>query len=332
MTRVAVVYNDDASLVHGEARDAIAVQGVVLCAAAVTEALRSRGYAVESHTVGSDRRAAITLVNTLDCDVVFNLVEAIGGDARWEPAFASLLELSGIPYTGAPARAMTLCLEKPVAQALLAARGIAVPPAVVLERGDEPLDHLPLPAIVKPAREDASHGITLASVAADKAAVRARARDVIDRYRQPAFAEAFVDGREVNVGLLESNGALDILPLAEIDFYAFTPDMPRIVTYDGKWIEGSRDWNLTRVVPARVSEAERERIEQTARAAFSALGLRGYGRVDVRVAADGTPFVIDINPNPDISPDAGFARAAARGGWTYADLITHIVEAAAQAR
>jgi len=143
------------------------------------------------------------------------------------------------------------------------------------------------------------------------------------------IVEEFVEGREVNVGLLEGARGLEVLPLSEIDYAGFPPGMPRIVSYAGKWVETSRDWDLTRVVPARdLSATQRARIEAVARGAFEALGLAGYGRVDVRLDGDGEPFVIDVNANPDVSPDAGFALAAARGGVGYADLVERILASA----
>jgi D-alanine-D-alanine ligase len=329
MTRVAVVYNDDSRLAAGDERDAIAVQGVVACAQAVASALRERGHAATLHALDPDPRGLPDLVARLECDVVFNLVEAVAGDARLEPAFAWLCRLHGRPFTGSPPRAMTLCLEKPLAQSILAAHGVPVPRHALLARGDEPLDALRRPLIVKPSREDASHGIDSASVVRDEASARARARLVIERYAQPAIVEEFVDGREINVALLDGPRGVQVLPLSEIDYADFPPDMPRIVSYAGKWIETSVDWALTRVIAARAQDpAERARIEGVARRAYDVLGLAGYGRVDLRVDSQGEPFVIDVNPNPDLSPDAGFALAAARAGLSHADVVERIVTAA----
>jgi D-alanine-D-alanine ligase len=327
MTRVAVVYNDDAALAHGGAQDRVAVQGVVACAHAIAGALRTRGYTVETVAVGPDARQTVRQVEALAADVVFNLVESIGGDARREPAFAWLCELCGLRMTGSPPRALALCVEKPLTQALLAARGVPVPRNVVLARGDEAIAGLPFPAIVKPSHEDASHGIAGESVVHDEPALRARARFVIAQYAQPALAEEFIAGREINVGLLRTPRGLEVLPLSEIDYSGFAPDMPHIVSYAGKWLETSRDWALTKVMPARgLSSAQRARLEAVARAAFDILGLAGYGRVDLRLDAQGNPFVIDVNANPDLSPDAGFALAAARAGYAYPDVVAWIVE------
>jgi D-alanine-D-alanine ligase len=333
MTRVTVVYNDDAALASGDALDSIAVQGVVGSARAVAGALRELGHTVELCALALDGRAALKQVEALPDGVVFNLVEAIGGDARSEPAFAWMCELRGLRYTGAKPRAMTLCLEKPITQALLAARGIPVPRSVLLSVGDEPLGDLPLPAIVKPSREDASHGIASESVVRDERALRARARYVIEHYSQPALVEEFIEGREINVGLLETSSGLEVLPLSEIDYSGFPPEMPRIVSYAGKWIESSRDWELTKVVAAReLTASERARIEDVARSTFGVLELSGYGRVDLRIDAARRPFVIDVNANPDLSPDAGFALAAARAGYSYPALVAAIVESAERSR
>jgi D-alanine-D-alanine ligase len=328
-TRVAVIYNDDASLLSGEARDAVAVQSVVACAHAVANALRERGLAVELHGALPEARHVIELVAALDVDLVFNLVEALGGDSRKEQAFAWLLELHGIGYTGSAPRAMALCMEKPVTRAVLASRGLPVPRGTVFERSDETLGDLRFPLIVKPSREDASHGIASEGVVRDEVSLRARVRYVIECYAQPALVEEFVEGREVNVGLLARGDGLEVLPLSEIDYSGFPAEMPHIVSYAGKWIEGSRDWDLTKVVAARdLTPAQRARIENVARSAFEVLQMNDYGRVDLRLDWRGEPFVIDVNPNPDISPDAGFALAAARAGLSYGEVVERIASSA----
>ena len=122
---------------------------------------------------------------------------------------------------------------------------------------------------------------------------------------------------------------LGVLPLSEIDFSGFGGDEPRVVTYAGKWIDGSRDWELTRVVAARdLAPTQRAEIERVARGAFEVLGLRDYGRVDLRLDSRGAPFIIDVNPNPDLSPGAGFHLAAERAGHSHADVVVRIVESA----
>jgi D-alanine-D-alanine ligase len=209
---------------------------------------------------------------------------------------------------------------------------VPVPVGFVLESAT---DAVPMPVdpssrwIVKPSREDASHGISTASVVSGERAVRDRAAWVIATYRQPALVEEFVDGRELNVAILGSGADAEILPLAEIDWTGFPEGAPRLVTFAAKWDQKSAEYKGSMPVPVRDLGPELERlVRDRARAAYDALGLEGYGRIDLRVHATRGPLVIDVNPNPDISPDAGLAKAAARGGIVYDELIARIVRAA----
>src|SRR5262249_39144144 len=147
-------------------------------------------------------------------------------------------------------------------------------------------------------------------------------------YHQPVLAERYVEGRELNVTLIGNGAELRVLPLHEIDFAAMPADRPRIVSYAAKWEEDHVDYAGTKPVPLRdASPALVPPVEQVARAAWDALGLRDYGRIDLRVDAAG-PWVIDVNPNPDISPDAGVTRAARIAGMSYPELIAHIADVA----
>lgn len=329
--RVGVLFNDDRALAVGEAQDAAAVAAVADCAEAVVQACRENGWQAERIPATRDPRLLLARLEAARPDVVFNLMEGLDGDPHLEPAAAWLLELTGLPYTGSPPRAMQLALEKPVTRAVLAAAGVPVPAGRVLARGDEPLDDLHLPVIVKPSAEDASHGITLDSVVHTVAAARARAAYVRDAYRQPALVEEFVAGREFNVSVLGAGDACEALPLAEIDFTADWPaGSPQLVTYVSKWgPEEAPEYRGSRTIPARaLPPGLAERIRATAIAAYRAIGLRDYGRVDLRVHPERGPFVIDVNPNPDISPCAGLNIAADLAGLTYAQLVARVVTSA----
>jgi D-alanine-D-alanine ligase len=335
--RVAVLFNDDGALAHGEEKDALAVAAVTACADSVARALRGRGHDVVAIAAPEEPGELLAALRAARPDAVFNLVESLRGDATLEASVVALLELSAIPFTGNGALACALSLRKPLAKALLAASGVPVAPGCVLETGEEPLPdpraadpalRCPFPWIVKPAREDASHGISKESVVSDAAAARARARFVIERYRQPALVERFVEGRELNVGMIGPADAPELLPVAEIDFTAFPAGRPRLVTYESKWVEGSDDWNGTPVKDAELAPPLAARIAAVARAAWRALGLRSYGRVDLRLHESEGPFVLEVNPNPDVSPDAGFARAWGRRGGaerSYDDLVATIL-------
>ncbi|HWN71436.1 MAG TPA: hypothetical protein VNM90_27545, partial [Haliangium sp.] len=176
--------------------------------------------------------------------------------------------------------------------------------------------------------EDASVGIDARNCVADARALEARARELLEQYRQPVLIERYVEGREVNATVLGNAPGLEVLPLHEIDFGAMPPDRPRIVSYAAKWDERHEEYAGTRPVPMQAEPALRAALEDVARQAFTALGVRDFGRVDMRVDAHGQPWVIDVNPNCDLSPDAGVARAAEHAGLAYAGLIGRICQTA----
>lgn len=329
--RIAVLYNADDNLERAAPADALAVQAVRDCARAVADACRENGWTALELAAPRDPVELVGRLRDARVDVVFNLVEALDGDARLEAAVAWLLELAGLPYTGSPPRAMTLALEKPLARAVLAAQGVPVPAGVTLTRGDEPLDGLVYPVIVKPAAADASHGIALESVVASEAEARARAAWLRETYEQAAVVEEFIDGRELNVSVLGEGDGAEPLPLFEIDFDEDYPaGAPRLVTFISKWgPEDHPEFNGSWSVPAReLPPGAAERVRATALAAYRALGLRDYGRVDIRLHPERGPFVVDVNPNPDISPCAGLNLAADEAGLSHAQLIGRVVRAA----
>ncbi|RIK15589.1 MAG: hypothetical protein DCC52_18545 [Chloroflexi bacterium] len=187
---------------------------------------------------------------------------------------------------------------------------------------------LDFPLFVKPVAEDASLGITWASVVNNERELRQQLRFIWQTYRQPALVEQFIEGREFNVTVL-GNDNPRVLPLSEINFAKIADPKKRIVTFKGKWIEDSDDYKFTSVIsPAKVSETLRNRISEVAVGAYRAMGVRDYGRVDLRVM-NGVPYVLEVNPNADLSPDAGIARSARVAGMNYAMLADEIVRLAA---
>lgn len=233
-------------------------------------------------------------------DAVFNLCEGLENRPEHESHVAALLEILGYAYTGSCPAALGLCLDKVRTKQVLRAAGLRVPGG------------RRFPMIVKPIRDDASHGISRASVIH-------RRRPIPHGY----FAEEFVDGREFNVAVLGERP----LPISEIEFTV----EPRIVTHAAKWSPGSPDDVGTKpVCPARVSPTLRGRLQRAALAAFRATGCRDYARVDVRF--DRRVHILEVNPNPDLSPDAGFARAAAAAGYSYRSLVETIAGFALERR
>jgi len=184
---------------------------------------------------------------------------------------------------------------------------------------------------VKPLAEDASIGIDAGSVVGDETALLARVRGMWSIFERPALVEEFIDGRELTVGLLaDSTGAFDVLPASEIVFGALPPAAPAIVSYDAKWVPDSADYKATPArCPADLDADLARQIGQVAIAAARAVGLRDYGRVDLRLrAADQAIFVLEVNANPDLSTDAGFMRAAAAAGLTAAATVERILACA----
>jgi D-alanine-D-alanine ligase len=328
LERITVVYNreDEAA--------AVDASSVADAARAVAGALVLSGYLTDLFRLGGtdDVFEVIEALRHAKPDLVFNLCEAMAGNARNEPTWVGLLDLFGIPYTGADLLGLASCLYKHRAKDILIGRGVSTPPARLLERdtlADPALDGLDYPWFVKLVHEDASVMPTEANVVRTAAELRARAGELIEHHRQPVLAERYVEGREINVTLVGNGSSLEVLPLHEIDFAAMPADRPRIVSYAAKWDESHVDYEGTKPVPLRdASPAFVAAVERTARDAWHALGLRDYGRVDLRIDAAGTPWVIDVNPNCDLSPDAGVARSARAAGWDYSRLIDTIARTA----
>jgi len=319
--KVLILYNQVDSVAKGEARDLISAQGVTVAAGAVEQALRPR-HEVVCAPVSFD---PLEVLSNYDPDqwVVFNLLEGWGNRADLEPEAAAILERLGYRYTGSSPETLALCLDKSRTKKVLESHGIPTPAYQVYNDGNVKVSIL-LPAIVKPVAEDASLGIDDEAVVTTLDQLRDRVRYVLDTYREPALVEEFIEGREFNVALW-GNGRPECLPLAEIDYSGIADPLRRICSYAAKWEPERDEYRLTPVIcPAEVDGRLTERIRRVAMAAYMALGCRGYARVDMRVRGR-EPYVLEINPNPDIAPDAGFARAAIAAGNTYPDMVEKIL-------
>ena len=296
----------------------------------VKDALAAYGLEVEILGVaGPDVGSCLDKLKRLAPDLVFNLTESLAQDSANEIVMPAVLDMLGIPFTGSGSMALGLCLHKPKAKDILLSRGVPTPASCTVERAKDAAGvDLPFPLFIKLAREDASVGIRDDNVVWDRRSLVKRVRTMLDEFQQPVLIERYIEGREVYVTLL-GNERIDALPFHEIDFSRMPEGRPRIVGYAAKWDENSPEYAGTTPVQVRdLADPLHAAIKRAAFAAFRALELRDYGRVDFRVAADGTPYVIDVNPNCDISPDAGVARAARAAGMEYPQLIGRICEVA----
>jgi len=302
-------------------------QDTLIAAKAVSDALASRGHQAPLAPFVPGTAAMRALLARHAPDVVFNLVEGIDGKGSLAYIAPRILDEIGVPYTGTGAQGLIDTGDKPLAKRLLREAGLPTPD------WSEPPDWdglaLQTRYIVKAAEEDASLGLDDASVVVG-AAVQARAEACASRFGGHWFAEAYVEGREFNIGVIEEQGAPRVLPMAEMTFAQWPAGRPKIVGYTAKWDDAS--FESTRTVRAFAVE-EREPqlagdLRSLAERAWLLFKLRGTARVDFRVDAGGRAWILEINPNPGIAPDAGLVAAAERAGLSYADLIEKIVRAA----
>ncbi len=324
VVKVLILYNQVDSVAKGEARDLVSAQGVAIAARAVGEALRPN-HEVVCLPVAFDPSEVLAGYDSREW-VVFNLLEGLGNRPDLEPEAASILGRLGFRYTGSSPETIAVCLNKARTKRRLGSFGIPTPAYQTCE-GPEANFSIPLPAIVKPVAEDASLGIDDGAVVTTLDQLRNRVEYVVSSYHEPALVEEFVQGREFNIALW-GNGVPECLPLAEIDYSAFPDPLQRICSYAAKWEPERDEYHLTPVMcPAEVSPSLAERIRGVATAAYQAMGCRGYARVDMRVLGE-VPYVLEVNPNPDISPDAGFPRAALAAGYSYEEMAEKILRLA----
>ena len=266
-------------------------------------------------------------------DLVFNLCEAFAGRTAFEMNVAALYELLGIPFTGCPALTLGLSLNKPVAKAILAANGIRTPEYVVIDPGQDPraASRLTFPLIAKPVAEDASLGIDDGSVVHDMAALTERVKFLWREFRQAALVEEFIAGREFCVSLLASSpNDFTALPIVEISFDGLAAGRPQIFGYEAKW-DPTAPFNnaMAARCPADIDEKTADEIKAQALLVARTLGLRDYGRVDFRLReSDRALFVLEVNPNPDLSDECAFMRAARASGRTTEGTLCEIVDRA----
>ena len=265
----------------------------------------------------------------LDCDLVFNLTESFGDDDTADFKIAGFLELLGKRYTGSGTHGLMLAQDKAIAKKIFAFHGIRTPVFAKSFRGRLDFSHdLHFPVIVKPAREDGSIGIEFSAVVSSIKELMERIDWLHQHFDSPVLIEEYVEGRELYVGVL-GNDKPEALPIIELDLSKLPEGTPRIAAAEVKWGKGTDAYHDTKsVIPTDLPEETVAAAQRTAVAAYQALELRDYGRVDMRLQADGTAQVIEVNPNPWLSSRAELAMAARKAGRTYPQLVMEIVNLA----
>lgn len=293
--------------------------------------LRKAGFQVTVLPLASDLLAFQRRLRRLMPDVVFNQYDDVVYGAKYEMRLAAVVRMMGFPITGSPALALGLCREKYSTACLLAGQGIPIPGETAMLTSIKHVDEREwqFPLIVQASQEHCGLGLDRNSVVHSKKALRDKVRQVVREFSQPALAQKFLPGREFNVGLV-GGSKLRIMPLAEVDYSKLPDEIPPIMSYAAKNMENTVEYKNTSVVcPAQNIEPEvAARIGQVAARAFRAVGGWGYGRVDIRLDAEGNPKVLDINCNPLLDEGVGLARSAEKAGLSWSKLLKLIVNAA----
>ena len=326
-TRVAIVYNEPCHSRYDAVSEEKAVLGVLEAVAAVQQALLEIGCDVIRVPLLPPLERVKRKLKSLRTDLVFNLFEGFCGCPETEAIVPEVLSEMGMLCTGCPAAALKLALDKAKLKVILKAAGIQTPDFQLLNPEILHMFRLGYPCIVKPHCEDASHGLSPDSIVNDFAALEKQVKFVSSNYIGGALVERYIDGHEFNTTVL-GNSECTVLPVSEI-VYSLPPGMPRILTFAAKWEPDSLYFQGTKpICPADISVEEQQHITETAVAAFRILGCEGYARVDMRMNQEGQLNVIEVNPNPDISPGSGAVHQAEAAGMTYTQFIDKIVELA----
>ncbi len=291
------------------------------------DALKRSGHEVRSLGVFDEPGLILDEVKAHPPDVVFNLTEHFNNRSAYDQNVASLLEMLGVRYTGSGPTGLTLCKNKGMTKEILAYHRIRFPAYAIFPPGAtiRRPKRLAFPLFIKPAQEEASYGISQDSFVENDEAFEERVRFIHERMNQEALAEEYIEGRELYVSIL-GNQRLQVFPIREVIFTEVPEGRPRFSTFKAKWDEAYRQrWGIQNIFAQPLPEGVAERIAKICKKVYRVLRIRGYGRIDLRVAPDGDIVILEANPNPNLADDDEFAQSALKTGLTYEGLIQHIL-------
>lgn len=322
--KIAIIYNQPdcgRCSIEGETEAELSIVDTVRT---VHRALSELEYPVIRVPLSPPLEQTKDKLKRLEADLVFNLFEGFDGHPEAEADIAYALSELGLTYTGCDGDTLLLALDKAKTKAILEASGIDTPNCQLLSPETLSGFSLNYPCIVKPAGEDASHGLTEESVVCDSVQLEKQVSKISHFFGGKALVEEFVDGREFNVTVI-GNSEPSVLPVTEI-VYSLPHGMPQILTFAAKWDKQSTYFQCTKpICPAAIGAELRDRVEKTAILVFKILNCSGYARLDFRLGTDERIEVLEFNPNPDITPGNGAARQAKVDGMTYKQFIEKIV-------
>ncbi|MEW6681439.1 MAG: ATP-grasp domain-containing protein [Nitrospirota bacterium] len=293
----------------------------------VVKALRCMKHEVLPVGVRSDLGVLRKPLEDFKPDIAFNLLEEFNDVPLWDQNVVSFLELMGIPYTGCNPRGLMLARDKGLSKKLLSYHRIPFPDFMVVPIGRKPRrpKRLEFPLIVKSVCEEASLGISQASIVADDEKLRERVAFMHQNVKTPAIVERYIAGRELYVGVL-GNEKLQVLPVWELDLSRMPEDAPKIATQRVKWsLAYQKKYNITSGVAKDLPNGLPDRIHHLAKRVYRVLGLSGYARLDLRLDPEGHVYIIEANPNPQIGDGEDFAESAKRVGLSYKALMQRIL-------
>lgn len=294
---------------------------------AIVEALAREGFDARAVNLKDDFELLCTLLAERPPDAIFNLVEFFHNDLNHEGAVAGLFDLFGIPYTGAPPFCLSLCRRKGLTKQLLVENGVSTPRFYSLKSPIIRPDHgLGYPLIIKPSRQDGSAGVDKHSVVRDYPELLHRVDRMFADFRPPILVEEFIEGDELHVSVLGNDPPV-VLPIIDFNFEELPEDHPHLITYDIKWNPLSPAYHKVHsICPADLLPETEEWVKEEAVRAYRATGCRDYARVDIRLAEDGTPYVLEVNPNPDLTEGVSFMESAEEAGLGFSETLRRIVE------
>ena len=258
-------------------------------------------------------------------DIIFNFVELYKEEPQYEMNIVGLYELLSIPYTGASAMALANCQSKIFVKRLLYSKGINTPRFFIIKKSKKRYHHnLNFPLMVKPSLEDASVGIENESIVNDNKELKERIEYILKYFFQPVLVEEFIDGRELNVAVIGDERPR-ALPISEIDFSKMPDNLHNIVSYQAKWDPYHEAYHKTiPKCPAILTKKIEAEAKKIALKAFKIMNCRDYARIDIRLSKDNKLFVLEVNPNPDLTDGAGFMRSAGTAGHSYGQTLKKI--------
>ncbi|HNR41804.1 MAG TPA: hypothetical protein PKL65_06200 [Bacteroidales bacterium] len=320
--KVVVIYDLNPSWDHTEIRE------VRNSARILFESLQLEGIKAYIEELNNPHLERILEKYNPDNTIIFNLCESLPGLQYSEKKIVEIIENHGFTYTGNTPEVIGLSYDKQKVKDVLSSMGIMVPRGAILDP-EEAEGWTLFPAIVKPSREHCSLTITEKSVVYDTSSLREQILLVNNELKQQAMVEDFIDGREFHVSVW-NNEEPEMLPPAEMDFSAFREAKERLCTYDSKFIPGSEHYEkIQTLVPAPLDGKQFRKLEKTALAAWKGFGCRDYARFDFRLRNDEF-YLLDINPNNDISVDTSFSMAAEIQNYSYSQMVKRIMLMAAE--